>query len=78
VDDTLEKLGITTDYKLYMRTIWFILGWFMVVVLIIHLEIPLLKNINIIQTICIPFTQMYCVHINIISDLTITSMLWLV
>jgi len=80
VDNTLEKLGITTDYKLHMRTIWLILGWCSIIILILSLDIPFLRslNFNIAQSIYIPFKRMYYIHINVINDLTITSMLWLV
>jgi len=80
VDDTLEKLGTITDYNMHKRTIGFILGWFITAVLIISLEIPHLRstNDNITQIIYVIFIRMFLVHINVINDLTITSMLWLV
>jgi len=81
VDDTLEKLGIRTDYKLYKKTIWLILGWFISAIIIICLDIPVLRkknDSNIAQTMYILFIRIYCIHINIINDLIITSMLGLV
>jgi len=79
VDDTLEKLGIITDYNLHMRTIGFILGWFIIAILLICLEIAHLRSTNdITQITYVSFIRMFCIHINVISDLTITSMLWLV
>jgi len=80
VNDTLEKLETITDYKLYMRTIWLILGWFMMAILIIYVEIQSLtnENVNIAQVIYVSLMGVYCIHINIIGDLIITNMLGLV
>lgn len=80
VDDTLKKLGTITGCKLYMKAIWFILGWFIIATLIICGEILLLssQNHDIVQAIYISFIRIYCIHFNIISDLIITSILWLV
>lgn len=80
MDDSLEKLGIITDYKLYIRTVWLILGWFMIALLISCMEIQLLKSYNIqfAQAVFIPLMCIYCSNINILGDITLISMLGLV
>ncbi|XP_072754253.1 uncharacterized protein [Anoplolepis gracilipes] len=77
VNNTLKKLGTITDYKLYMRTIWLIIGWFMITILLICVDIQFLrsKNYDVARVIYTPFIRIYCVHINVIGDLTITTML---
>ena len=80
MDDSLEKLGIITDYKLYIRTVWLILGWFMIAILITCAQIRYMKNDNIqfAQAIYLPLISKYIMHINIIGDLIMTSTLRLV
>ncbi|KAL6438841.1 hypothetical protein ACFW04_003728 [Cataglyphis niger] len=79
VDDTLEKLGIITDYnKLRMRTLWLILGFFLISISIIGGKIRFLKtqyNSDITLLIYFPFMRRYCAYVNIIGDLIITNML---
>ncbi|XP_070172339.1 uncharacterized protein [Polyergus mexicanus] len=79
VDDTLEKLTrTTTDCKLYRRTIWYILGWFMIAILIIGGEILysfLGRQDQDAPAIYVSFIRIYCIHITVIGDLTITSMI---
>ena len=80
VDDTLEKLGTITDYyKLYMRTVWLILGWLLIIVLITYEEIQFLKTNDYLEAaIYISFMRNYCILMNVLGDLIITSILELV
>lgn len=81
IDGTLEKLGITMDYRnLQLKIILPVLGWSAIIVLITSQEAQFLKQHNdydIITSICIPFMFNYCSHINF-SDLIFTSILGLV
>ncbi|XP_067207716.1 uncharacterized protein [Linepithema humile] len=79
VDNTLEQLNIMTDYqKLYMRTIWLVVGWLMVIILTTCGEAYWLRNQynhNVIIAIYVPFVLNYCTHINHLDDLILASIL---
>lgn len=82
VDDTLKKLGTTTDFhKLYTKTIWLILIWITIIILLTYLEILWLQNqfdYDIITAIYIISMINYCSHLNFISNLIFVSILGLV
>jgi hypothetical protein len=82
VDNTLKQLGITTNYeKLYIRTIWLILGWFIIIIISIYCEADWLRyeyGYDITTAIYVPFLLMYCLNINIIEDLIVMTILGLV
>jgi hypothetical protein len=82
VDNTLEQLEIMTDYpKLYIKTIWLVIGWFMIIILTTCGEAYWLKNqynYNIIIAIYVPSILNYCTHINFLDDLIFASVLGLV
>lgn len=79
MDDTLEQLGITTDYKkLYTRTIWFVVGWFVTIILMIYMEAVWLRHqygLDILITIYFPFLLNFCTHMNLIDDLIVANIL---
>jgi len=82
VDDTLLKLGTTTDYnKLRKKTICVILGWSVTIVLMNYstaLYIEYEFGYDIITAMILLFIQNYAFHINAIDDLTTASILALV
>lgn len=82
MDDTLEKLGKTTDYhKLHIRVIWFVLGWSAVVMLMTFLEAILFEtqyNYSNVKAIYISFMINYSSHINFTNNLIFITMLRLV
>lgn len=82
VDITLEKLGTTINYQqLHMRVVRLVLGWFALVILINYMHIVYLKyhfKYNTAKAIYLTFVINYCNHINLIGDLTMTSILGLV
>jgi len=71
-----------TDYdKLYKKTVWFILGWFVIVILTTSssaLYWKIVKDYNIATAMFYTFIRNYCFHINFIGDLTAASILKLV
>ncbi|XP_067207074.1 uncharacterized protein [Linepithema humile] len=80
IDGTLEKLGITTDYRnLQLRIILLVLGWSAIIVLITSQEARYLKahydDYDTITSICIPFLSNYCSYMNFINDLIVASIL---
>ncbi|XP_029159994.1 uncharacterized protein LOC114931995 [Nylanderia fulva] len=79
VDDTLLKIGITTDYhKLHKKSMLLILGWFITVILItwgMALWMNIAFNFSILTTLYIHFMRNYFTYINIIDDLIIASLL---
>jgi len=82
VDDTLLKLGITTDYnKLRKKTICLIMGWSVTVVLMNYSTALYIKyefGYDIITATILLSIQNYSFHINAIDDLTTASILALV
>lgn len=82
VDITLEKLGTIINYhQLYAKTVRLVVGWFVTAILIncVHvLYAQYQYNYGIPRIICISMIMNYCSHINLIDDLTITSILKLV
>ena len=83
MDDTLEKMGTITDYyKLYMKTILFILGHCIIIILLDYQEVQSFQtneqNMPIITAIFIPLIRNYCIFINVIDDLTVANILELV
>lgn len=81
MDDTLEKLGTTTNYhKFKMKIVWLTLGWSVIIILLTVLESYILKkdNMDILAAIFIPFMRNYCSYIHFIGDLIIAFTLGLV
>ncbi|KAL6433826.1 hypothetical protein ACFW04_005808 [Cataglyphis niger] len=82
VDDTLKNLGTKTDYhKLYIRIVWLILGWSVIVTLLTFLEAICFENqynYNNTKAIYISFMLNYCSHINFINNLIFINILGLV
>ncbi|XP_024879635.1 uncharacterized protein LOC112459651 isoform X1 [Temnothorax curvispinosus] len=77
VDDTLKKLGSKTDYeKLTRRTVWIILGWFVIVLLLNFCDyIRWYDMHDALSSICATLILNYCSDINIIDDLIFASIL---
>ncbi|KAL6267845.1 hypothetical protein P5V15_000917 [Pogonomyrmex californicus] len=79
IDDTLYKLGIVTDYnKLYKKTVWLVLGWFIIVVLInsgTALYVKAEKNCDILVAMYLVFIRNHSYHINVIDDLITATIL---
>lgn len=75
VDDTLEKLGIITDYKkLRTRIEWIILIWSVLSILQNFSDSIWWNELyNIGRAIYIPFMLNYCYHVALLDDLTFTS-----
>lgn len=82
VDVTLKKLGTKTNYQqLYMKIVWLTLGWFMTTILIDCIYVLFIQyqhNYDIAKIICISIILNHCCHINLIDDLTVSSILGLV
>lgn len=82
VDITLEKLGTTINYQqLRTKTVRLVLGWFALVILINFIQIIYLEyhfKYNSATATYLVFMINYCNHINLIGDLTMTSILGLV
>jgi len=82
VDITLEKLGTTINYQqLHMKVVRIVLVWFAIAMLINYVQILYLKyhfKYNTTTAIYYTFMINYCNHINLIGDLTMTSILGLV
>lgn len=80
MDETLEKLGTTTNYeKLNKRTVWIILGWSVTISLLNYCDYIRWHHMydNLIS-ICLTLIVNYCPSINIIDDLIFASILGLV
>ncbi|XP_011868559.1 PREDICTED: uncharacterized protein LOC105562376 [Vollenhovia emeryi] len=77
VDDTLKKLGTTTDYnKLNRRTVWIILGWSVTVSLLNCCEYLRWHDVHdALNSILATLTLNYCSDVNIIDDLIFASIL---
>ncbi|KAL0115700.1 hypothetical protein PUN28_010909 [Cardiocondyla obscurior] len=79
VDNTLFKLGLITNYdKPGNKTLWFVLGWFVIVILtncctswFINIEF----NYKFKSALIYIYLLNYCFHINFIGDLTTASIL---
>lgn len=80
MDDTLKKLGATTDYeKLKKRSVWIILGWFITVLLLNFGDYYRWhKMTDALSSIYATLILNYCSDINIIDDLIFASILGLV
>lgn len=80
VEDTLEKLGIMTNYqKLYTRVLLIIFAWFTLLIFKTYTNSLLLTDYcKPMKAFYISFIVDYCPHINLIDDLTIASILRLV
>jgi len=82
VDDTLEKLGATIDYhNLYVKTIWLVLSWIIIVTLLTYIEVLWLQNkynYDVTTAIYIVCMINYCSHLKSISNMIFTSILRLV
>ncbi|KAM0734578.1 hypothetical protein ACS0PU_011397 [Formica fusca] len=79
MDDTLKKLGTTTDYhKLHMKTVRLVLGWSVIVMLLTFLEVIWMKkeyNYNNAKAIYMSVMINYCSHINFINNLIFITLL---
>jgi len=79
VDDTLLKLGTTTDCnKLRKKAIYLVLGWSIIVVLLNCSTALFIKHefdCDIVTAMLVVFIQNYSFHINAIGDLTTASIL---
>ncbi|XP_072767256.1 uncharacterized protein [Anoplolepis gracilipes] len=80
VDDTLEQLGTTTNYqKLRKRTVWLILGWLMISIIMNIIETLWLKdqynNLSAIIIIYVPCILNYCAHTNFVDDMIFITIL---
>ncbi|XP_011868452.1 PREDICTED: uncharacterized protein LOC105562320 isoform X1 [Vollenhovia emeryi] len=79
VDDTLLELGIVTDYdKLYKKSLWLVSGWFIIVLsinIVTALFVKVDKDCNIFTAMFAVFVRNYSFHINVIGDLTTTTIL---
>jgi len=79
VDNTLLELGIITNYdKLRKKSVWLVLGWFVVVTLTNSCEALYVKdeyNCSTVIAMFFIFIKNYCFHINFINDLTAASIL---
>jgi len=82
VDNTLLKLGTLTDYdKLYKKTVWSVLGWFVTVIIMVYGGAILMKNeydCDIATSMFVIFIREYLFNINFIGDLTTASIIGLV
>jgi len=80
VDDTLRKLGTTTDYqKLNKRTVWIILGWSVIISLLNCCDyIRWRDTYDVLTSIYVTLMLNYCPDINIIDDLIFANILGLV
>jgi len=82
IDNILRKLGTMTDYDtLRKKGIWCVLGWVFIVILSLYYSVSLLKDKcdgDIVLLILRSIQQDYCLHINLINDLTNASLLQLV
>ncbi|XP_067207787.1 uncharacterized protein [Linepithema humile] len=79
IDDTLENLGVTTDYhKLQTRIVWLVLGYCMTYITIIYgksLWLVKYYHFDTPTAIYVMFIQHYCHFMNFIGDITIASIL---
>ncbi|KAL0108826.1 hypothetical protein PUN28_014148 [Cardiocondyla obscurior] len=79
VDNTLLKLGLITNYdKPCNKTVWFILGWFVMVMLTNCSTSLYMKNelnYNLKSALIYIFAMNHCFHVNFIGDLTTASIL---
>lgn len=79
VDDTLKQLGTTTDYKeLHTKTVWFVLGWFIIIILMMYAEVEWLRyhyGSDKFIIIYVPFILNYCTHMNLIDDFIVANVL---
>lgn len=80
MDNTLEQLGIMTDYeKLNKRTVWIILGWSVIVLVLNCGECTRWHDTyDILTSIFLTLVLNYCADITIIDDLIFASILGLV
>ena len=80
MDDTLNKLGTTTDYqKLNKRTMWIVLGWSIIVSLLNYCDYIRWRDIHDSLTSTYATLMLnYCSDINIIDDLIFVNILRLV
>jgi len=82
VDNTLLKLGTLTDYdKLYKKTVWSVLGWFVIVIITMYGGAIFIKseyNCDIAISMFFVFIREYPFNINFIGDLTTASIIGLV
>lgn len=82
VDNTLFELGTVTDNdKLHTKSLWLVLGWFMITILI-NCTKALFLNVehdcDFVTAILLIFILYYSFHINIIGDLITASIIGLV
>ncbi|XP_011705584.1 PREDICTED: uncharacterized protein LOC105460788 [Wasmannia auropunctata] len=77
VDDTLKKLGTTTDYeKLNKRTMWIILGWLVIVSLLNYCDYMRWRDMyDALTSVYATLVLNYCSDINIIEDLIFANIL---
>lgn len=79
VDNTLLKLGTMTDYnKLYKRTVWLALIWFVIVILAMCGVALFMKgehDRDYATSMFFEFIRDYSFHINLIGDLITASII---
>lgn len=80
VDDTLENIGIMTNYQeLSKKIIRIVLGWFMIALLLNYSDYTRWRDYyDILTSILLTFMMNFCSHINIINDLIFISIVGLV
>ncbi|XP_024871692.1 uncharacterized protein LOC112454484, partial [Temnothorax curvispinosus] len=79
VDNTLLELGTVIDYdKLHKKSLWIVLGWFIVVISLNSITALFVKaehDCDILTAMIVVFTRNYSFHINAIGDLTTATIL---
>jgi len=82
VDETLLELRTVTNYdKLHKKTLWIILGWFIIVISINSVTVLYIKNehdSDILTATIYQFVREYFSYINALGDLTTATILGLV
>ncbi|XP_072767255.1 uncharacterized protein [Anoplolepis gracilipes] len=75
VDNTLLNVSTTTDYhKLHKRTIYLILGWFSMIILMnFGSAYCTINEYDLLSVMYALFVRNYCSYINMINDLIIAS-----
>ncbi|XP_067207071.1 uncharacterized protein [Linepithema humile] len=77
VDDTLEKIGIMTNYQELSKKITrIVLGWSVIALLLNCSDYIRWRDYyDVLTSICLTFMMNFCSHVNIINDLIFASIL---